>query len=91
MGHLGNLITTYLADVASASGRTDNVYSSLPEYFGTDGAIRYDVQLGTPINDTNPLPASGCKVNSKDTEQAIYADGSGLGAGGSASCRASTV
>lgn len=74
-----NLITTYLADVASASGRADNVYSILPEYFGTDGTIRYDVKLGTPINDTNPLPASGCRVNSKDTK-AIYADGSGYNA-----------
>ncbi len=74
-----SLTATYMADVASASGSTDNVYSILPEYFGTDGAIRYDVKLGPPINDTNPLPASGCKVNRKDTK-AIYADGSGYNA-----------
>jgi len=74
-----DLITRYLADVASASGSTGNVYSILPEYFGTDGAIRYDVKLGTPINDTNALPVSSCKVNSKDTK-AIYADGSGYNA-----------
>jgi hypothetical protein len=73
------LLTTYLADVASASGRTDNVYSILPEYFGTNGAIRYDVKLGTPINDSNPLPANGCKVNSRDTK-GIYADKSGYNA-----------
>ena len=74
-----SLITTYLGDVAAASGSSSNVYSVLTEYTGTDGAIRYDVKLGTPINDTNPLPVSGCKVNSKDTS-AIYADGSGYDA-----------
>jgi hypothetical protein len=74
-----NLITTYLSDVASASGRNDNVYSILPEYFGTDGAIRYDVKLGAPISDTNPLPANGCNVNSRDTK-GIYADSSGYDA-----------
>jgi hypothetical protein len=74
-----SLITTYLADVAAASGRSDNVYSILPEYFGTDGTIRYDIQLGNPISDTNPLPANGCKLNSKDTKS-IYADGTGYDA-----------
>jgi hypothetical protein len=74
-----SVITAYLSDVASASGSTSNVYSILPEYFGTDGAIRYDVHVGTPVNDTNPLPASGCKVNRKDTA-GIYADGSGYNA-----------
>jgi len=74
-----NLIATYLGDVAAASGKTSNVFSILPEYFGTDGSIRYDVKLGSPINDTNPLPASGCMVNSKDTK-GIYADGTGYDA-----------
>ncbi|HEX6933958.1 MAG TPA: hypothetical protein VF162_17575 [Streptosporangiaceae bacterium] len=74
-----SLLTTYLSDVASASGRADNIYSILPEYFGTDGAIRYNIKLGTPINDTSPLPASGCKVNRKDTK-GIYADNSGYNA-----------
>ncbi|MBO0806770.1 MAG: hypothetical protein J2P32_00500 [Actinobacteria bacterium] len=74
-----SLITTYLSDVASASGRTDNVYSILPEYSGTDGSIRYDIRLGTPINDTGALPASGCTLNRKDTKS-IYADGSGYNA-----------
>jgi hypothetical protein len=74
-----SLITQYLADVASASGSTGNVFSILPEYSGTDGSIVYNVKLGTPVNDTNPLPASACKVNSKDTT-GIYADGSGYNA-----------
>src|SRR5215472_11415090 len=74
-----SLLTQYIDDVAAASGSTSNVFSILPEYFGSDGAIRYDIQDGTPITDTNPLPASGCKLNSKDTT-AIYADGSGYNA-----------
>jgi hypothetical protein len=74
-----NIITTYLSDVAQASGRTDNVYSTATEYSGTDGTIRYRIQLGTPINDTGPLPASGCKLLHKDTS-GIYADNSGYDA-----------
>jgi hypothetical protein len=78
-GAYKSLITQYLGDVASASGSTGNVFAILPEYSGTDGSVRYDIQLGDPINDTNPLPASGCKLNSKDSK-AIYADGSGYNA-----------
>lgn len=73
------LITKYLSDVAAASGRTDNVFSIGSEYYGTDGTIQYKVQLGTPINDTNPLPPSGCKLMHADTA-GIYADGSGYSA-----------
>jgi hypothetical protein len=74
-----NIITAYLSDVAQASGRTDNVYSTATEYSGTDGTIRYRIQLGTPINDTSPLPADGCKLLHKDTS-GIYADNSGYDA-----------
>jgi hypothetical protein len=74
-----SLITQYLADVAKASGRNDNVFSIATEYFGTDGKVRYRVKLGTPIEDTNPLPASGCTVASTDTA-GIYADNSGYDA-----------
>jgi len=73
------LLTRYVNDVAAASGSTTNVFSILPEYFGSDGAIRYDIQLGSPITDTNPLPADGCKLLHKDTT-AIYADGTGYDA-----------
>ncbi|HEY2550354.1 MAG TPA: hypothetical protein VGI64_07230 [Streptosporangiaceae bacterium] len=74
-----SLLTQYLNDVAAASGSASNVFSILPEYFGSDGSIRYDIQLGNPITDTNPLPADGCTLNHKDTT-AIYADGSGYDA-----------
>lgn len=73
------IITTYLADVAAASGTTHNVFSISTEYSGTDGTIRYQVRLGTPINDTGPLPANGCKLLPKDTS-GIYADNSGYNA-----------
>jgi hypothetical protein len=74
-----DLITQYLSDVAKASGRTNNVFSVSTEYQGTDGQIRYDIKLGIPINDTNPLPASGCTVAGNDTS-GIYADGTGYSA-----------
>jgi hypothetical protein len=74
-----NIISTYLADVAAASGQHSNVYSTLNEYFGNNGAIRYRIRLGTPINDTSPLPASGCILAKKDTS-GIYADNTGYNA-----------
>jgi hypothetical protein len=74
-----SLIGQYLNDVAAASGSTSNVYSILPEYSGSDGSIRYDIQAGTPITDTNPLPPDGCTLTHKDTT-AIYADGTGYDA-----------
>jgi hypothetical protein len=70
------LITQYLSDVAKASGSNNNVFSIAAEYNGTDGQIRYDIKLGSPINDTDPLPASGCTLASNDNA-GIYADGSG--------------
>ena len=74
-----SLLTRYVNDVAAASGSTSNVFSILPEYSGSDGSIRYDIQAGTPIIDTNPLPANGCTLTHKDTT-AIYADGTGYNA-----------
>lgn len=74
-----SLLTRYIHDVAAASGSTSNVFSILPEYFGTDGSIRYKVRAGAPIIDTSPLPASACKLARKD-RTAIYADGSGYNA-----------
>lgn len=74
-----NLITQYVGDVATASGSTSNVYSILTQYSGKNGSIRYAVKLGTPISDTNALPASGCTVASND-RTGIYADGSGYNA-----------
>jgi hypothetical protein len=74
-----NIITSYLGDVAKKSGQTQNVFSVLNEYYGNNGQIQYNVQLGPVINDTNPLPASGCTLESDDTT-GIYADGSGYSA-----------
>jgi hypothetical protein len=74
-----NIITTYLAGVARDSGKHTNVYSTLNEYFGSNGAISYKIRLGTPVNDKNPLPANGCKVNGHDTKK-IYADNTGYNA-----------
>jgi hypothetical protein len=74
-----NIISTYLGDVAAASGQHTNVFSTLNEYFGNNGAINYQVTLGTSINDTSALPRNGCKVAHTDTSQ-IYADNSGYDA-----------
>lgn len=74
-----NILTTYLGDVAAASGQHTNVYSTLNEYFGANGAIRYKVQLGSPVNDVSALPPSGCKVNGHDFSR-IYADNTGYNA-----------
>lgn len=74
------LLTQYLANVAAASGTDTNVFSVPTEYSGSNGGgINYDVQLGTPINDTHPLPANGCDL-SPDDATGIYADGSGYNA-----------
>jgi hypothetical protein len=74
-----SIITRYLGDVAAASGSHTNVFSTLNEYFGSNGNISYQVKLGTPINDTTPLPKSGCNVTTQD-RSGIYADGSGYDA-----------
>lgn len=71
-----SIITKYLADVAHDSGKHTNVFSTLTEYFGTNGSINYQLVAGSPIDDTNPLPADGCTLARKD-RAGIYADGSG--------------
>ena len=74
-----NLISTYLRDVAAASSTHTNVFSTLTEYSGTNGSIRYKVKFGTAINDTRALPANGCTV-AKNDKTNIYADKSGYDA-----------
>jgi hypothetical protein len=73
------LINQYLADVAHDSGKNTNVFSTLTEYYGTNGSINYQIRRGTPIDDTNPLPPDGCIVASKDLT-GVYPDGSGYDA-----------
>jgi len=73
------IITGYLLNVALASGSHSNVFSVLNEYSGNNGQVNYNVRLGLPVNDTDPLPTSGCTLNSADTT-GIYSDGSGYNA-----------
>jgi hypothetical protein len=73
-----NINTTYIADVAAASGHKQNVFSVLNEYSGTNGQIHYNVKLGTVITDTDAI-TSGCIVDPSDTT-GIYADGTGYSA-----------
>lgn len=74
-----DLIKQYLGDVAHDSGMDTNVFSTLTEYFGTNGAINYQIRAGQPIDDTNPLPPDGCILDHKDLT-GIYPDGSGYNA-----------
>jgi hypothetical protein len=68
-----NLITTYLADVAADSDTTTNVFSTMFQYSGSNGAINYRMTLGPAIIDTTAYPAAGCTVNGG----AVYADSTG--------------
>jgi len=74
-----SIITQYLTDVAVDSGSNTNVYSTMNEYDGSNGTATYDMQPGTPIQDTRPLPADGCQLTHKDLS-GIYSDGSGYDA-----------
>src|SRR2546423_4027778 len=74
-----SIIGNYLSDVATDSGANTNVYSTMNEYDGSNGTISYDVRLGTPLEDTRPLPANGCNLTSRD-RSGIYADGTGYDA-----------
>ena len=71
-----NIITTYLSGVAAASGQHTNVFSTRLSIPGRMASILYKVKMGTAINDTDALPASGCTVGSKD-RTGIYADNTG--------------
>ena len=74
-----NILSTYLSGVAADSGQKTNVYSTLNEYYGANGNIRYAIGFGRPVNDTAPLPVSACRLSQRDTAH-IYADGSGYNA-----------
>jgi hypothetical protein len=73
-----NLLNSYMGDVAKDSGGTQNVFSVTDEYYGTNGQIHYNVQLGPVLTDTNPL-TSGCTLEAND-QSGIYVDGSGYSA-----------
>lgn len=75
-----NLISNYLSDVAHDSGLHSNVYSTMNEYYGSNGQISYQFQVGRAIDDTGPLPTTdACTVGSADAT-GIYKDGSGYDA-----------
>ncbi len=67
-------INRYLRDVAAASGKPDNVYAIAAEYYGKSPAgksnLRYKITAGTPILDSNPFPARGCKSRAATTRLA---------------------
>jgi hypothetical protein len=71
-----NILNGYLSDVAAASGQHSNVYSTLTEYFGSNGSIRYKLSAAGAVEDTSPFPADGCKLSGQDMNR-IYADLSG--------------
>jgi hypothetical protein len=74
-----SILNGYLRGVAAASGRHTNVFSTLNEYYGSNGDIQYQVRFATPISDTNPLPPDGCRLTAHD-RSGIYADDSGYNA-----------
>jgi hypothetical protein len=69
------VIVQYLRDVAADSGKHTNVYSTLTEYNGSNGTIRYKARVGNPVDDRHGI-SSGCTVASQD-RSGIYGDGSG--------------
>jgi hypothetical protein len=54
----------FVANVAAASGSTNNVFSVATEYYQTAGGahspISYRIRAGAPLVDTGALPSSGC-------------------------------
>jgi hypothetical protein len=57
-------INRFIANVAAASGRTDNVFSVATEYYGEQfGArvpVRYSMRAGSALIDTDAFPHNGC-------------------------------
>lgn len=55
------LIDQYLADVAAASGHTDNVYSAATQYYDSAGPISYRSSFGgSYVDTTSPIPTTHC-------------------------------
>ena len=59
-----SIIDSYVANVAAASGSTDNVYSVDTEYYevagGAKSYIHYRIHAGGPIVDTDAFPPQQC-------------------------------
>jgi hypothetical protein len=60
-----SIIDNYVTNVAAASGSSSNVYSLPTEYYqdvgGTKNFITYNIKAGTPVDDTDAFPESGCR------------------------------
>ncbi len=71
-------INRYVANVAAASGRTDNVYSIADEYYAKTPSgrvyLRYKVAAGAPVVDPAPFPASACRIRTRG-DVACISDG----------------
>jgi hypothetical protein len=74
-----SIINTYIANVAAASGRTDNVFSIATQYYQQAlpaGSffphIQYVITAGAEVDDTTPYPAQnlgpGCTATSPNTD-----------------------
>lgn len=67
------LVNQYLADVAAASGRTDNTYAIDTEYSQTDNGtsanVKYSIQAGTAVTDSTAFPATdaSCPIVAPNT------------------------
>ncbi len=68
------IVNAYISNLAADSGKFTNVFSSLAQYPGSNGATTYKIVAGAPISDAAPYPTTGgCTPNSGP----IYADNSG--------------
>jgi hypothetical protein len=60
-----NIIESYIANVAAASGNPDNVYSIDTEYYqvvqGVKQFVHYRIRSGATIIDTDAFPPDGCR------------------------------
>lgn len=59
-----SIINGFVANVAVASGKSDNVVSVVTEYYQTARGVKlpaiYRIRAGTPILDTGAYPSNGC-------------------------------
>ena len=68
-----SIINQYLTDIAADSGKTTNVYSTIPQYTGANGTFTYNFSTGTPIVDTSTPYGTECTPDGG----AVYSDNSG--------------
>ncbi len=63
-----DILNTFIANVAAASGSSADVFSVATEYYqnigGAKTTVAYKIKAATPLIDTNPLPSDGCPADS---------------------------